>query len=223
MNVLRLEGFVIVAIVKSFAISGVDGYLVEVEAKIICGQPSISIVGLGDAAIKKAKERLQAALSGSEFKFPKMKIVINLAPGDIKKGGSHFDLAMAISLLICSDQLETDELQTWGFLGELSLDARLKPCVGVLPMAMAAKDLGIEHLIVPTENVQEASLVKDLNVYGFGTLQDVCAFLRGEKTYIPGPLSENNTDIHSNSIDFSDVRGQDAVIEFIVVAAAGGA
>lgn len=162
---------------KSFAITGVDGYLVEVEAKVIYGQPSISIVGLGgDAAIKEAKERLQAALSGSEFKFPKMKIVINLAPGDIKKSGSHFDLAMAISLLICSDQLEADDLQTWGFIGELSLDARLKPCVGVLPMAMAAKELGIEHLVVPSGNVQEASLVQELKVYGFNTLQDVCAF-----------------------------------------------
>ncbi len=208
---------------KSFAITGVDGYLVEVEAKVIYGQPSISIVGLGgDAAIKEAKERLQAALSGSEFKFPKMKIVINLAPGDIKKSGSHFDLAMAISLLICSDQLEADDLQTWGFIGELSLDARLKPCVGVLPMAMAAKELGIEHLVVPSGNVQEASLVQELKVYGFNTLQDVCAFFNRRKTYIPFLPPDDNTDIRPDTIDFKDVRGQDTVIEFIVVAAAGG-
>lgn len=210
------------AIVKSFAIAGVDGYLVEVEAKTIYGQPSVSIVGLGDAAIKEAKERLQAALSGPVFKFPKMKIVINLAPSDIKKSGSHFDLGMAVSLLICSEQLEATEIERYGFIGELSLDARLRPCAGVLPMAMAAKKLGIDNLVVPIENIQEASLVKGLNVLGFKKLQDVCSFLSGETVYSPVAVERESASRDVPATDFRDVKGQDAVLEFITVAAAGG-
>ncbi|HKM43399.1 MAG TPA: YifB family Mg chelatase-like AAA ATPase [Limnochordia bacterium] len=210
------------AIVKSFAISGVDGYLVEVEAETIYGQPSVSIVGLGDMAVKEAKERLQAALNGPRFKFPKMKVVINLAPGDIKKSGSHFDLAMAVSLLVCSEQLEAEQLDSFAFIGELSLDARLRPCAGVLPMAMAAKDMGIPSLIVPVENLQEASLVKGINVVGFGSLQEVYALLTGEATYSTAPIENHSRQVEPNVSDFRDVQGQDAVLEFITVAAAGG-
>lgn len=196
--------------------------MVEVEAEIIYGQPSASIVGLGDAAVKEAKERLQAALSQG-FKFPKMKVVINLAPGDIKKSGSHFDLAMAVSLLICSEQLEAEQIDSFAFIGELSLDARLRPCAGVLPMAMAAKDMGIQNLIVPTENVQEASLIKGLKVLGFNNLHQVVSFLSGETTCYPvAPKEASFPASELHVADFSDVQGQDAVIEFITIAAAGG-
>ena len=172
------------SVVKSFAISGVDAYLVEVETDTIYGQPMISIVGLGDTAVKEARERLQASLNYARYEFPKMKIVINLAPSDIKKSGSHFDLAMAIGLLIQSSQLTVEEIDKFGFIGELSLNSILRPCSGVLPMAIAAKESGITNLIVPVANVREASLVKDLNVLGFEKLTDVVAFLTGN----PYPL-----------------------------------
>lgn len=179
-------------------------------------------MGLGDAAVKEAKERLQAALSGQGFQFPKMKVVINLAPGDIKKSGSHFDLGMAISLLLCSEQLEAENIDTYGFIGELSLDARLKPCAGVLPMAIAAADLGIQNLIVPVENVQEASLVSGVNVLGFKSLREVCSFLSGDSPRPVIPVEEDVPIEEPTLLDFRDVQGQDAVIEFITVAAAGG-
>ena len=211
-----------VATVKSFAIAGVDGYLVEVEVDTISGQPSISIVGLGDTAVKESRERLQSSLNSSEYEFPKMKVVINLAPSDIKKSGSHFDLAMAVGLLIQSKQLKTGCPEDFGFIGELSLDSKLRPCTGVLPMAIAAKNAGVKSLIVPKDNVHEAQLVKGLNIYGFETLQDVSLFLKGEIQYTPNAIETPSLSNFNSTLDFSDVHGQDAMIEYMVIAAAGG-
>jgi len=121
------------SIINSFDISGIDGYLVEIETDTIHGKPSISIIGLGDRAIKEASERIQAAVIHKDYEFPKMKIVINLAPGDIKKKGSHFDLGMAIGLLLQSNQIvmKNIDLSEFGFIGELSLNGKLRPCSGV--------------------------------------------------------------------------------------------
>ena len=109
-----------------------------------------------------------------------MKVVINLAPGDVKKSGSHFDLAMALGLLIRTEQLTAENIDNFGFIGELSLNSRLRPCTGVLPMALAAKGASIMNLVVPKVNLQEAQLVKGLNVFGFETLNEVTSFLQGE-------------------------------------------
>jgi magnesium chelatase family protein len=209
------------SIVKSFAITGVDGYLVEVETDLIYGQPAVHIVGLGDTAIKEARERLQAAIVHSGYEFPKMKIVINLAPSDIKKRGSHFDLAMAIGLLAQSEQLRVSNLIDYGFIGELSLNANLRSCSGVLSMAIKAKELSIQHLIVPKENLREAMLVKGIQVYAFDHLQEVIAFLQGKSDYhidlLHPPIIMNVP-----SVDFKEVKGQDLLIEYLVMAAAGG-
>ena len=160
-------------VVRSFAITGVDGYLVDVETMTLHGQPVTAIVGLGDAAVKEARQRLESAITCARYEFPKMKIVINLAPSSLKKSGSHFDLAMAIGLLIQSGQLTVAEIDQFGFIGELSLNADLRPCVGILPMAVTARNEGIRKLIVSKENVKEASVVKDINVFGFSSLQEV--------------------------------------------------
>lgn len=135
------------SVVNSFAISGIDGYVVRIETDTIYGQPSVNIVGLGDTSVKESRERLEAAIVHAKYEFPKMKIVINLAPGDIKKKGSHFDLGMAIGLLIKSNQIIVDEINTFGFIGELSLNAELRPCSGVLPMVIAAKNNGIKNIV----------------------------------------------------------------------------
>ena len=127
------------SVVKSFAIAGIDAYVVNIESDTIYGQPSVTIVGLGDAAIKEARQRLEAAINHENYDFPKMKVVINLAPGDIKKSGSHFDLGMAIGLLIQTKQIVVNEINTFGFIGELSLNGELRPCSGILPMAIEAK------------------------------------------------------------------------------------
>lgn len=211
------------SVVNSFALSGIDSYVVKIETDTIFGQPSVSIVGLGDTAVKEARERLEAAINHADYEFPKMKIVFNLAPGDIKKSGSHFDLGMAIGLLTQSKQLDDIELCSFGFIGELSLNAELRPCSGVLPMVAAAKASGIRNIIISSDNLREASLVKGINVFGFDTLKEVVSFLDGSSPYDENKSIEGRQIIeNTNILDFEDVKGQDVVIEYIVAAAAGG-
>lgn len=202
---------------------GVDGYVVKIEVDTIYGQPLVAIIGLGDTSVKEAKERLEAAIIHRKYVFPKMKIVINLAPGDIKKSGSHFDLAMAIGLLIQSEQIKADNIDSFGLIGELSLNGELRACTGVLPMTIAAKNNGINNIIIPRDNLEEASLVSGINIFGFENLDDVISFLNGTNKY--NSLDNFKTEHviqRSNLLDFQDVKGQDAVVEFIVAAAAGG-
>ena len=216
------------SIINSFALAGVNGYLVEVETKTINGKPSVSIVGLGDTAVKEASERLQASLNESGFEFPKMKTVINLAPGSIKKSGSHFDLPMALGLLYQSEQIaiqDEAQLQEYGFIGELSLNGSIKPCRGVMPMVEAARNVGIKKIVVPQRNLKEAQLVRGVTVLGFTDLKEVALYLSGEKDYEPAldhPPEIKNNSSKENGNDFKDVVGQDALMQYIVVAAAGG-
>lgn len=211
------------SIVKSCAISGVDGYVVDVETKTIVGQPMISIVGLGDAAVKEARERVESAIVDAHFVFPEMKIVINLAPSDLKKSGSHFDLPIAIGLLIEDGQMRIKRNEEFAFFGELSLNAMIRGCNGILPMVIAAKNSGIKNIVVPKANIKEASVVKDLNIYGFSSLREVVEFLEKKREYAQtiDDILEEETE-NQIDMDFIDVQGQDALIEFIVVAAAGG-
>lgn len=212
------------SIVNSFAISGIEGYLVEIETDTIYGQPSISVIGLGDRAIKESSERIQAAIIRKGYEFPKMKIVINLAPSDIQKKGSHFDLGMAIGLLIQSKQILAKDLDlnSFGFIGELSLNGKVRPCTGVLPMVIAAKKAGIKNIIISQENTQEACLVNGVSIYGFNDLKPIIDFIEGRIQAEPFIDNSNLEMITSYPIDFSDVKGQDVLIEYIVVAAAGG-
>ena len=210
------------SIVNSFAISGIEGYLVEIETDTIYGQPSISIIGLGDRAIKEASERIQAAIIHQGYEFPEMNIVINLAPGDIKKKGFHFDLGMAIALLIQSKQVIAEDIDKMGFIGQLSLNGKIRSCSGVLPMVLAARKSGIKKIIVPIENVKEACLVKGVDIYGLTDLKSVVEFLEGEKQVKVGDQNEDIKLEASYDIDFADVKGQEILIEYIVVAAAGG-
>lgn len=210
------------SVINSFAIAGIDGYVVKIETDTIYGQPSVSIVGLGDAAVKEARERLEAAINHEKYEFPKMKIVINLAPCDIKKSGSHFDLGMAIGLLIQSKQIVVNEVQEFGFIGELSLNGELRPCTGILPMTIEAKNRGVKNLIVPIDNRKEAELVKGINVFSFETLKEVIEFIDGTKSYSMKECNDSIEKQQDNIIDFEDIQGQDAVIEFIIAGAAGG-
>ena len=211
------------SIVNSFAISGVEAYLVDVEVKTIPGQPMISIVGLGDTAVKEARERVEAAINDSRYLFPQTKVVINLAPSDLRKSGSHFDLAIAIGILIETGQLALKKEEKFGIIGELSLNSRLRACSGILPMVIAARNAGVKNIIVPRDNLREASLVAGIQVYGFAALKDVAEFLEDKKPY---QADEKNTESPARDdlegVDFCDVQGQDGLIEYIVVAAAGG-
>lgn len=211
--------------VNSFAIAGIDGYRVEAETVTMYGHPSITIVGLGDTAIKESRQRLEAAINYAGYEFPKMKIAINLAPGDIKKSGSHFDLSMAVGLLVETSQLTVDgeTLASYGFIGELSFNALLRPCGGVLSMVIAAREAGIKKLIIPADNIKEASLVQGIEVFGFNDLKSIANYLEGKENYVAPAVETGSPSIGWNkALDFLDVQGQDALIQHIVVAAAGG-
>jgi magnesium chelatase family protein len=212
------------SIVRSFGLSGVDAYPVDVEVKTITGQPMIAIVGLGDTAVKEARERVEAAICDSFFTFPQKKVVINLAPSDLKKSGSHYDLAIAIGILTETGQIAPVRKKPFALIGELSLNARLRACSGILPMVIAARDAGLSEIILPVANMREASLVSGVTVYGFNTLRDVVDFLEEKKPY-QERVSANEiskTESTVDLVDFSDVSGQDGLIEYLVVAAAGG-
>lgn len=210
------------SIVKGFGISGVEGYLVDVEVKTIFGQPMISIVGLGDTAVKEARERVEAAINDSNYDFPENKVVINLAPSDLKKSGSHYDLPIALGLLLETGQLELKREEEFGYIGELSLNAKLRACTGVLPMIIAAKAAGIKNVIVPLENVPEASLVKGVNIFGFDCLREVIEFLEKRRDYHLEEISAEDREEDPYQLDFKEVQGQEGLIEYVVVAAAGG-
>ncbi|HCF70115.1 MAG TPA: magnesium chelatase, partial [Syntrophomonas sp.] len=189
------------------------------------GHPSITIVGLGDTAIKESRQRLEAAINYAGYEFPKMKIAINLAPGDIKKSGSHFDLSMAVGLLVETSQLPVDgeTLNGYGFIGELSFNAILRPCGGVLPMAIAARDAGIKKLIIPADNIREASLVQGIEVFGFNDFNSVVNYLEGKESYVvPDAKVRALSKVRDKMLDFQDVQGQEALIQHIIVSAAGG-
>ncbi len=219
------------------ATSGVDGFMVEIEASTIRGQQqAMSIIGLPDQAIKEAGERIQAAIESCGYDIPKDKVIISLAPGDKKKRGSHFDLGMIIALLFQTDQISPKNLAEYAFIGELSLDGRIRPCNGVLSMVTEARKCGVKSVIVPYENRQEASSVTGIKVCPVKSLPDTIRFLEGrldlskqdeDKKAIFGAKETKNitptvNKSDSMELDFADVKGQDELIEAIVLGAAGG-
>ncbi len=201
--------------VNGFSTVGINGQLVKIETDINYGMPGVSIVGLGDTAVKEARERLQAAIMNTHYDFPQKKVIINLAPSSLKKSGSNFDLGMAVGLLLKTNQFEIKgfKLNDIGFIGELSLNGELRSCSGILPMIMEAKKRGIQTVIIPKENMLEASLIKDINVIGVEDLQNVINFLMGEKAEITTEVTniEEKNIIHN--LDFSEVKGQMELIK----------
>lgn len=208
--------------VNSFSISGVDAYQVDIEVKTMDGQPMISVIGLGDQAVKEAADRIQSAIDECGYEFPKKRVIISLAPSDKKKSGSHFDLAMAIGVLQQETIIACRVKGKTGLIGELSLNGTLRPCRGVLPMVIAAKKLNFDRVIVPAENVAEAKLVHGIEILGFEGLCDVIDFWQG-KEYRRGYSKESHAAMKSeNSLDFADVKGHDDLIDAVALAAAGG-
>ena len=211
-------------VVKSFAIQGIDGYTVDIEIKTLEGQPLINIIGLGDLAVKEAAERVQAAIDETGYVFPKKRVIISLAPSDKKKSGSHFDLAMAIGVLQQNDDIAVKSLSDYGFIGELSLDGRLRACRGILPMIIAAKKRKIKKLIVPFENINEAKLVHGIETIGLHDLREVIQYVEGKNIEAEQKqmVIIKPDDRNEKVMDFSDVKGQAELTEAVMLAAAGG-
>lgn len=209
--------------VKSFSIQGIDGYVVSIEASILMDErQSLSVIGMGDTAVKEAGERIRSALGDCGYSLPERKIVLSLAPCDRRKRGSHYDLALAIALLTQNGDIKPQNLRKYGFIGELSLGGKLRPCKGILPMILAAKSAGIRDVILPIENYGEAALVSEMNLLAFSKLGEVIAFLEGKAGAPVAPQCHKECYEQKSSPDFKEVKGQNALVESIVLAAAGG-
>ena len=209
--------------IKSFALNGLEGVPVEVETDINKGMVAYDLVGLPDTAVKESKERVRSAIKNSALQFPVNKITINLAPADIKKEGSHYDLPLAISILKASDQLaaDTDNII---FLGELALDGSLRPVTGILPVMISAKTKGYTRFVIPAANANEASYIEGTEVYALNSLRDTVDFLTGEKRFTPVDLKSFRAaqSRQSYNYDLSLVRGQKVAKRAIEIAVAGG-
>ncbi|KRT65357.1 MAG: Mg chelatase-related chaperone ATPase, magnesium chelatase family protein [Candidatus Dadabacteria bacterium CSP1-2] len=210
--------------ILSSAVFGVDAYLVEVEVDIAFGFPQFSTVGLPEGAVKESKERVKAAVKNCGYDFPQKRITVNLAPADIKKEGSAFDLPIAIGILAATGVADTEKLGNYIILGELSLDGRVKAVRGVLPIAICARDSGLKGMIIPKENAEEAAVVNGVEVLAIESLPEVVEFLSGIREINPTSIDVNQVFNQSREypIDFQEVKGQEHVKRSLEIAAAGG-
>jgi len=206
--------------VNSITVWGIEGMPVEVEVDVGKGIPGISVVGLPDQAVKESRDRIKPAIKNSGFEFPNRKIVVNLAPADIKKEGSYFDLPISLGILAATGYIRKDKLSEYYICGELALNGEVRPVKGTLPMVLKLKEMGWKKVIVPDENKFEGGIVKEVEVYPVKSLAETVSFLNGE-TEIK-PFRVNFEDLLSEkdnyNVDFKEVKNQKYVKRAVEVA-----
>jgi magnesium chelatase family protein len=214
----------VLARVRSAAVLGIDAYLVDVETDIANGLPTFVTVGLPQGAVKEGRDRVYSALANTGFTFPLKRITVNLAPADIRKEGSAFDLPIALGILAATEQVAGDRLQNIAVLGELGLEGAIRPVRGALPVALAARAAGVEALILPRENLPEAGVVDGLRVLGASSLAEIAEFLdgKGELAAAAVDVAQLFAERARDDVDFAEVKGQAHAKRALEVAAAGG-
>src|SRR3989454_7965891 len=208
----------------SAAVFGIDAYLVEVEVDISAGNGLFLTVGLPDAAVRESRERIKSAIKNCGLDFPFQNITVNLAPADIKKEGSGFDLPIALGILGTTGVILRPDLTPYLFLGELSLDGALRPIKGALSIAAMAEQKAIKKMVLPAENAQEAAVVRGIEVYGLRSLPEVLDLINETRKFAPVRVNANEMLAKSGqyNVDFRDVKGQAHAKRAIEIATAGG-
>ena len=209
---------------RSMAVLGIDAFEIGIEADISDMIPSFTIVGLPDGAVRESRERVMSAIKNCGFEFPPRKVTINMAPADVRKEGSAFDLPIAVGLLMASAQVTIEGAEQYVMAGELSLDGSVKRTKGMLSMAICAREHGVKGMIVPADNAEEAAVAEGVDVFPVSTLSEALAFLQGSKIIRPHrtDLGALFNQARHYSIDFRDVKGQEHIKRALLVAAAGG-